>query len=193
MNLTDFLKNEIKRSENDLYTIYLYSDKGGWYRAYEWSAYLCEFFPNGLTEKERLTVNKKALDNNETFVFVGLRQEHFAKFLPNIDVKVEDGLMKIDVKSFFENNFNLENYQEKLNEWKSLFKIKEPKDKKNNKCTTYKCDDNVQQHLLLQNNGNYTMIDVVKEIMHHDTLNSTVLENMNFLFSLQKKVTNICI
>jgi hypothetical protein len=50
--IEDIIKKERERNKDNIDKIYLFRDGNSvWYKAYEWSAYLMEFFPNNLKDK----------------------------------------------------------------------------------------------------------------------------------------------
>ena len=55
MSNKEKLQIENNRTIDNINVIYLFKDGGSaWYSAYEWSAYLMEFFPNDLPDNKSL-------------------------------------------------------------------------------------------------------------------------------------------
>ena len=131
INIDDILKREENRLQNNaLNQIYLYKcdSKEGeepWYRAYEWSAYLLEFFPNNLAEKLKPTHYKQ---KNNDIIQVGLQKNSFAKFLPNIDfsnIDLSKDSILISVNMQIYENVDFLQQESLLHQWKSQIPLKE--------------------------------------------------------------------
>ncbi len=75
MHLNEILERE-RRGDDDLYTIHLVQE-GSFYRAYEWSAWLCHCNFSNLRATRRLQKNSE-----ESFVFVGFPVTSLEKFTP---------------------------------------------------------------------------------------------------------------
>lgn len=123
---------ELNRNNDNINKIYLHKENGGWFSAYEWSAYLCEFFQNGLKDEQRLNpIKKLGDDKTSNYIKIGLKRESMDKYFPNADIKTdENGNIIIEV--------NMDNYAEfimgtpyidLLNGWKDKVEIKETKSK----------------------------------------------------------------
>ena len=105
MTVKEVLEIE-KRTEDDLYDIHFFYE-GGWWRAYEMSAYLCSHLGSELTEAERLKPTKRMLKDGTEHIFVGLKLSSFTKYLPNIDIdtqgcKIDENHMVFTVKDLYD-------------------------------------------------------------------------------------------
>ena len=93
MNQLELIEKELRNNDNTLFHIYLYNE-GDWWRAYEWSAYLCTHM--NMTDGLILKPTHKNLKGSDT------------------------GMIEIDVTNNIINNenINIDNYKTIFNEWK---------------------------------------------------------------------------
>lgn len=128
MKIADIVKYE-RGFDRETNIMRLYKE-GVWYRAYEWSAYLAHFFPNGLTEVQRLRPTHR--DNKEygDLICVGLKLDMCAKFLPNVAPIMNEDYVDFVVDL---SQYNLESadYDVLLKSWKDAIPIKEEPKAKN--------------------------------------------------------------
>ena len=176
MGQKEHIKDETRTIE-DFLKIKLHKE-GNFWRAYEWSAYLCEFYPNGLSENEKLKPtykDVKGIDNG--LIFVGLPTSSFKKFFPTIDNKDffndKDGVKLIDVSKEF-NKISFENIGNILNEWKKKYRTNSPK-LSTNSSNTFKC-----------NNTN----DIIQSLKAFPIESKSPIECLLFLSDLKKKIFN---
>ena len=161
-----------KRDASNLTKIHLIRE-GIWWRANEWSAYLCQHFPSELKENERLKPTKKnSKENNDGLIFVGLKLTSFGKFLPGLvmpkDFNFNEGeVLSIDVKDFFDKDF-FADHETKLREWKNKFKVKRNNDRDNS-------------GIISENYAN----DILKMILEYPMENHTIIENVGFLAKIK--------
>lgn len=82
--LADILETEQKRADaTQLRIVHLFAD-GTFYRAYEWSAWLCCRYINSFKATKR---NNKSVDKE--IVFVGFPKASLTKFVPESAMPVE--------------------------------------------------------------------------------------------------------
>ena len=169
-----------ERSDNNLGVIHLVKE-GDWWRAYEWSAYLCNHIPCELEEGERLKPSKKRSSLFEDgIIFVGLKAISFKKYLPCLgstveDVDLESGIIDIDVSQYF-CDVDFSGYKDILSKWKGNFKFKQS-EKRNEAKSAY--------------SGN-SIRDVLYDIASFPIENRTPLECMVFLSEIKEAVT-VCL
>ena len=114
--LGDILEKEKNRSETGmLRTIYLYQE-GTFYRAYEWSAWLCVRYISQF-KATRLATK----DGIESSVFVGFPVSSLSKFIPeNYSMRNEgDKCIVVDLpNNIFGDVFDIEQLREEFANWK---------------------------------------------------------------------------
>ena len=176
MGYKEHIKDETRTIE-DYLKIKLYKE-GNFWRAYEWSAYLCEFFPNGLQENEKLNPtykDVKGIDNG--LIFVGLPTPSFKKYLPTIENKDffndKNGVKIIDASKEFE-KIAFDDIGNLLNEWKKKCKIALPKSEKSSS-NNFKCNN---------------ITDIIKSLKTFPIESKTPIECLLFLSDLKKKIIN---
>lgn len=166
-----------KRTEENLMLLHLFNNNG-WWRAYEWSAYLCNHLPCDLKEDERLNPTKKKSSIFEDgIIFVGLKAASFKKYLPCLTSKVEDIDLSekhivFDVSELFD-DFDLTTYKELLHEWKNNFKIKKSEQSNNSQ---------------KENNETLTVKEILNKIIGFRVECNTPLETMIFVSDLKNDV-----
>ena len=193
MKTKDILTAEKQRKPEDMYKIYFYS-VGNWWRAYEWSAYLCNIFPNGLDEKNRLTITHRN-DKSGDYVFVGLQSASFDKYLPmamkDLNVGINDESFSVDVSAFIKDKNIQVYFPEELSQWKESIPIKvenninsETNDKK--------------KPIIVHNDGNKqipnpTVMEILQDIMYYPLGNKTPMDNIEFIGNIKNKIIRIFI
>lgn len=141
------------RTDDNIMKLYLFNENG-WWRAYEWSAYLCNHLPCELDEANRLNPTKK---NSSFFdggiIFVGLKATSFEKYLPCLckdveSIDLEQKQIEFDVSDLFY-DCDFSNYKELLYEWKGKFKFKKRNEKKENETKQNETDKGITVKELL--------------------------------------------
>lgn len=184
---TDILLKEERHSDEDLYVIHFYNENG-WWRAYEWSAYLCENFPN--REENLRATKRKVKECEDGMIYVGLQMMSFKKYLPSLETKISgeisDDIMSLDIRDFFVDEFTFDNYKTLLREWKESvdFKIEENRSKKKATSTKlpFECNDKGKE---------LKMFDIIQMLLAYDVLTHNINENSNFLIELKRKANSI--
>ncbi|WQJ53257.1 MAG: hypothetical protein [Wendovervirus sonii] len=127
MTNEEILKLENNRTQENVNMIYLIKDNNNWYKAYEWSAFLLEFYPDS-TAGKLLKPNKRHFSTIDTdLIYVSLQLPSLEKYAAgatyNKDIK--DDLVPIIVDiSKYKNLINA-NAKEVFNNWKNSIEIKE--------------------------------------------------------------------
>lgn len=183
-----------QRTEDNLFTIHLYRD-GNWWRAYNWSAYLCQNYPTKQSDKT-LKPTRKQEDNND-IVFVGLQLNSFGSFLPDIavtDETIESGHMQFDVREQYANSgINFSNYLETYNKWKNNCEIKPNKKPARNNKTQ---DNNIENIPFMEMNEcnstpRTTLLTICQEIMHYPYDDQSISSHSAFLKAIQRKIAKL--
>lgn len=124
---------EERKDEKELFCIKIHNE-GGWYRCYEWSAYLAHMYKN--ESNQQLKLNKNFYKNiTEGLLSVGIPAASLKKYLDVtekdlIPIEEEDNVFLLDVRDKFEKDrFTIENYIEKLNEVKESIPFETKKSK----------------------------------------------------------------
>lgn len=185
MSNKEKLQIENNRTIDNINVIYLFKDGGSaWYSAYEWSAYLMEFFPNDLPDNKRLKPThriQKDIDNS--YIKVGLQLPSLQKYVPNIQVQnVNENIVILKINLYNDLSFN--NYIEKLQTWKDSVKIKDtPENSEYTNKTTNK-SNNVF-------NNPITFVQIMKQIISYDTYDKNEEDLREFILKLKHNCANI--
>ena len=174
MGYKEHIKDEARTIE-DYLKIKLYKE-GNFWRAYEWSAYLCEFFPNGLSESDKLKPTYKDVKGTDNgLIFVGLPTSSFKKFFPSIENKEffndKNEVKFIDVSKEFE-KIAFDDIGSLLNEWKKKYKTN-PSESAKSSSNNFKCNNTT---------------DVIQCLKMFPIESKTPIECLLFLSDLKKKI-----
>lgn len=182
MTYDDVINKEKRQSADDLLKIHLYLE-GDWWRAYEWSAYLCNMFPNNLDANNKLKPTHKddGIAKND-IILVGLKQSSFSKYFPNVAPNiVEAKHMIIDVsEQMKELNLVLDSYTDKLAEWKKTIPIKQQNEK----------DKQTAKQIIKEPNKS-SIVAVMQEVLAYPIENKTLIENTLFISHLKSELTKL--
>ena len=176
MGYKEHIKDE-ERTIEDYLKIKLYKE-GNFWRAYEWSAYLCEFFPNNLQEDEKLKPTYKDVKGVENgLIFVGLPTPSFKKYLPSIENKDffndKDSVKIIDASKEFE-KIAFDDIGGLLNDWKKKYKTN-PSESAKSHSNNFKCNNTT---------------NVIQSLKMFPIESKTPIECLLFLSDLKKKIIN---
>ena len=174
MKISEICKFEEGRNfKNDKYVI-RFIHSGDWWKAYEWSVYLCNNLPN----KNKLSlVSKHYSKLNKDLLYIGLQKKSFYKYFPqfkNVDdiFLSENDYVDINVEEFYTNHeiYTCDNLKLFFENWKfDNFKIKN--------------DETFESE-------NETIYNLINEIFNYDISNKTMVENTIFLSNIQIKIRN---
>lgn len=178
-----------KRTPETLNNIYLIRDSvnSPWFKAYEFSAYLLEFYPSGLDENSRLKATHKKYGNS-TMINVGLQIKSLKKYLPDIELTAENVkadehnnflILQVNLGNY--DNINIDNYSTTLNEWKSAVDITQHKSNK---------DDNKPASSTVYSQP-YTFASIMKNILTYRTDNKSLDELLEYIHTLKEYCANI--
>lgn len=194
MNRESIIKKEIRNLEN-YYDIYLFKE-GGWWRAYEWSAYLCRNFISDLNESKRLKPTKKEckFSDDNYIIFVGFPTTSFEKYLPNVYntenfEEIDNNTITVKAKDAYGNNLNFDECFVKFKEWKDSVDISESKKKSNNK--TIKSSD---MSVNCDNPNNHTeeIIKNINSLKHSNNLDSDIINDfVNYINSSSSLISKL--
>lgn len=187
MTTLEKIEIERKRDSENLNKIILFRDGGSpWYTAFEWSAYLLEFYPNQLDENKRLKPTRRRIkDSEDTFIKVGFQLPSLSKYVPDIVVNdVSEEVIEISIKPFIQVDIN--NYMDMLSEWKSSVEIKI--DKKNTQNNVENKQSNKSTTLFTQPSS---FLTIMKAIISYDTHNRDEEELREFILGLKMRCADL--
>lgn len=186
MTNIEILACEKRDSEDDLYKIHLFLEND-WWRAYEWSAYLCHKFPNNLKEIDRLKVTrKKSSLLSDGITLVGFKEVSFEKYLPSVELpKNHNGHVILDVRKYFNlDNVTIDTVQNILLEWKNLMPLKTKESKKKQIANI---ETEITANAEISNIKNDIPL-IFKEILNYPLENKTLLDNIIFIRHLKNEI-----
>ena len=186
MELKEIIEKENHRTEEDLHTIFFHKS-GDWWRAYEWSAYLCSIFPKVGDDTKTLTSLHK-IENSLDYVFVGLQLVSFDKYFPSVHkenvINIEDGILKIDASLFLKEHNLPQEYLTEFKKWKDGITVKKEKRPKGDKKTLFhEYDGKIIPHP--------SLMGIIQEILYYPIENKTPLDNTVFLTEIKGKFLNL--
>lgn len=154
-------------------TVHLFKD-GTFYRAYEYSAWLCCRYIHSFQTTKRFT---KAVDKE--LVFVGFPQASLSKFLPQgIEPAVSDDRLDFPLPESVA--LDVKDYTTDYENWKQAQPLTEPKQRTTpNPATTGLAGHPV------------TITGVFKEVMAWNVVDHTPIEAMQFLAAIQQKLAGL--
>lgn len=173
-----------ERTNDNLFEIHFYKE-GDWWRAYEWSAYLCTLYPNEINDKLKAT-HKQCKDIDDGIIFIGMKISSFDKFLPKIGEPslFEDEHIVYNVKEILNNNeLTFEKYKTQLIEWKNSVPIKEDKNKK---IFNKKDSEDLRNIPFYEVN---TLEDIIKDILSYHIESRSLVENTIYLGKIKNKLS----
>lgn len=185
--------NDIANIENDrqakekLNIIHMYNSGGGWWKAYEWSAWLIKTF--SYTEEVRAkTKDKRKLqvqliddkENGGKFYAVGFMTDSLDKFIPNrqnYEMRENNELfMTIELPKNSDNTeMTYEQMKKEFEEWKKTVPAKANETK------------NTERVQTLQTPVRLT--DIMTEILRWQIEQKTPMENIQFISDIKAKLT----
>lgn len=180
--LTEILNLEKDRNEN-LNIIHLHKE-GGFYRAYEWSAFLVVCFcytdevRNSTQERKPLSVSRKRVKGgDETFTFIGFPLKSIDKFIPAHDSfnPVDNSIIDISV---ILPDISCDDLAEMFNGWKESIQITEEKQKHIN---------NEEVSLV----SHRSITSIMSQVLSYPLESKTPIENMMFISTLKRQLSEI--
>lgn len=91
MKLLEIYNLEHTRKDFNKIHFYKDGDASPWYRAYEWSAFLAEYYPVGADSRKKLTPTHRNLKEDENGIInVGLQHQSISKYFPNATIEQID-------------------------------------------------------------------------------------------------------
>lgn len=180
MTYEEIIEVEKRNNSEELYDIHLYLEND-WWRAYEWSAYLCHIYPNELDKNNKLKATHKDSKNFENgIVLVGLKLSSFEKYLPNVFISnIDDKHIVINIKDKITDiEFSIEKYQNTLDEWKRSLPYS-----KTDKAKTVKSP--------VKEPSKENILSIMQEVLSYPIENRTLIENTEFIGHLKRELIKL--
>ena len=178
-----------ERNKDNLYKIYFVRENGGWYRAYEWSAYLANKLQDILKIDRKLVIMKKITKKfDKGLIYSGLKLSSFEKYfkqsitaesVSDFGDGSENAYVTFDAENIIMSYMKLEydNYIEQLDKLKESIKPMNEKDGK------FHIGESVS------NDGGIRKLFI--DILSYPLENKTLVDNVAFITKLKNDVLNI--
>lgn len=177
--LKDIVEIEHNRKGNASFsTIYLFPE-GTFYRAYEWSAWLCCRYVNQFKATRRELKGEKG----ETVVFIGFPITSLGKFMPEdaqITVNENKSVSIVLPIGAFQDEGDEESLMHNFNDWKESVPLATPRRGSVKEDLKYGVD--MQPH---------RMSEVIFRILAFPVEQKTPIECMNFIAELKQQIASL--
>lgn len=182
--ISEILEIEKSRTEDTSWNVIHLFKEGGFYRAYNWSAWLIvtvaysDDVRKGISDRKPLTVSRKRVKNgDDDFAFVGFPLKSLEKFIPyhNNFQPVSD--TQIDVTIEFpatDGDISYETLLQAFEEWKQTIPISEDKPKKDG-----------DEHVRIPPRS---LTSIMSQVLSYPLESKTPLENMAFISTLKQEL-----
>lgn len=175
MALKEILENEGMRPGNgDAASVFLHKE-GAFYRAYEWSAWLCVRYVQEFKTTRRLMKN-----SDESMVFIGFPVTSLYKFFGDGVVVNDDGSVAVSLRDdVFGEGSSAETLAVEFSNWKQSVPL----------------TDNSKKRLDEERNpataGPQRITDIMHDILSYPIESRTPMESMSFLSELKTRLSKI--
>lgn len=186
--IQDILDIERQRTEPETWNVIHLFKEGGFYRAYEWSAWLIvtiaysdEIRKESQDRKPLNVTHKHLRGSDDTFLFVGFPLKSADKFIPNrlsfdnvsdsqidMTITLPDGIAEVGYDKLAE-TFEL---------WKQDQPIQEPKTKP---------EERADEH----HRPSHTLTGIMSQILAYPLEQRTPMENTNFISQLKQQLAEL--
>ena len=181
--LKDILEIERSRREGDSYsTLFLFLE-GTFYRAYEWSAWLCCRYVNQFKATRR--EQKTDLTEDGTVVFVGFPTTSLSKYLPEEAEAVanEDKSVTVTLPlSIFDETDDVISLSEAFKNWKGSVPLAQPKKGSTSLKSDLKNSLDMPPHRLSE---------VMLKVLAFPIEQKTPMECMNFIAEIKQQIATL--
>lgn len=183
--ISEILDIEKQRTEKEEWNVIHLFKEGGFYRAYEWSAWLIvaiayndEVRQQTGDRKPLNVTHKRSRNSDETFVFVGFPLKSADKFIPQRTSfeTISDTQIDITIATDWDDNFTYDLLNENYLKWKEEQPIQEPKQKREDSPVS----TGTVQHA--------TLTGIMSEILAWPLEQKTLIENTAYLSSLKQRL-----
>lgn len=178
MTQTEILEIEKSREINGNYaTIYLFAE-GSFYRAYDWSAWLCFRYINQFKPTKRELKN----ENGDTIVYVGFPVTSLSRYIPENGTTVsrEDKGVEVDLPIETFSGVELESLKKDFQNWKNSVPVAVSK------------KSSVREDL--KNGGGeqpHRMSEIMFKILAYPLEQKSPMECMSFIAELKQQITSL--
>jgi hypothetical protein len=186
--ISDILEIEKQRTEREQWNVIHLFKEGGFYRAYEWSAWLIvtmaytdEVRQQTGDRKPLNVTHKRSRNSDDTFLFVGFPLKSADKFIPqrtSFD-SVSDTQLNITISLAWNEEQSYETLDEAFQKWKSEQPIQEPKQKRED----MPADTGSRQHS--------TLTGIMSEILAWPLEQKTLIENTAYLSAIKQRLAQL--
>lgn len=186
--ISEILDIEKDRNEQDKWNIIHLFKEGGFYRAYNWSAWLIVTFSyNDDARKETkdrkpLAVSRKKMKSTETdFVFVGFPLKSLDKFVPsNIGfTPITDTQIDVTIDLSYNDDVTYESLEEEYETWKDSIKMSEEKQK---------YEETVSDSVTITPRS---ISSIMSQVLFYPLESRTPIENMEFISMLKSQLASL--
>lgn len=186
--ITEILDIEKDRNEREKWNVIHLFKEGGFYRAYNWSAWLIVTFSyNDEVRKETkdrkpLAVSRKKMKSTETdFVFVGFPLKSLDKFVPsNIGfAPITDTQIDVTIDLSYNDDVTYESLEEEYETWKDGIKMSEEKPK---------YEKTVSDSVTITPRS---ISSVMAQVLSYPLESKTPIENMEFISMLKSQLASL--
>ena len=178
MTQAEILEIEKRRAIDSNYaTIYLYAE-GSFYRAYEWSAWLCCRYINQFKTTKRELKN----ENGATIVYIGFPVTSLSRYTPENTSTVtrEDQVVELNLPIEEVSGAEIESLQKDFQNWKNSVPIAVSK------------KSSVREDL--KNGGGeqpHRMTEIMFKILAYPLEQKSPMECMSFIAELKQQITSL--
>lgn len=187
-NLSEILSVEKQRAENkNTNTVHIWRD-GGFYRAYNWSAWLIAAF--SYTEEtsdnperfEPIKVTRNSLQSGEMFCWVGFPIMSLKKYIPSSEnfTPSEESHITLDIPLPETENSDYEHMLPQYEAWEATFPIQRKKPKK----------PHTEQPVVVETQPLKISL-VLSEILSYPVESKTPMENTDFIIKLKRQLEKL--
>lgn len=171
-------KEKVRGSDSECRTVHLFQE-GTFYRAYNWSAWLCTRYISQFKPTRRQMKNSE-----ESFVFVGFPVDSLHKFVPEGEQYVQNEDKSVDFvipQSLLPSVSDMAQPTSEYGNWKQCVPLTESKPKEKS--------GNVLSELLVA--GSTDVKSILKKILVYPLEQKSLIDNTIFLTELKQQVATI--
>jgi hypothetical protein len=183
----EIISIEQQRTDQAQWNVIHLFKEGGFYRAYEWSAWLIaaityndEARQQSKDRKPLSVTRKKIRDSEDTFAFVGFPLNSVDKFIPNRTSfqAASDSQLDITIELAWDGDYTYDSLNEAFRKWKEEQPIQEPKTRRDE-------SDAPSTSSHLSTSG------IIADILAWPLEQKTPLENTMFISTLKQKIATL--
>lgn len=183
----EIISIEQQRTDQAQWNVIHLFKEGGFYRAYEWSAWLIaaityndEVRQQSKDRKPLSVTRKKIRDSEDTFAFVGFPLNSVEKFIPNRTSfqAASDSQIDITIELAWDGDYTYDSLNEAFRKWKEEQPIQEPKTRRDESDAP-----STSSHL--------STFGIIADILAWPLEQKTPLENTMFISTLKQKIATL--